>query len=138
MYQANWERACIGVIAASTFAVISSVLVIVLGKSLFIGFVLVASLFIWLLAVVIVLFHSASSLTISEGVVTHLRFGKRRQSIPLSELVELETLTAMYPGILRFRDGTEFHVSEIAVGQNDNLVRFVEQHAPDASITQSE
>ncbi len=138
MYRANWERACIGVITASTFVVISSVLVVVFDMSLFIGFVLAASLFIWLLVVVIVLFHSASSLTISKGVVTQLRFGGRGHSIPLSELVELEILTAMYPGILRFRDGTEFHVSGIAVGQDDGLVRFVEQHAPDVRITQSE
>ena len=121
-------------IVASSVVVLSLALLMTFGRTAAVGVVVLAGMLFWLLVVAITIGHSASSLEIKKGSVTQLRFGRPGLDRPLSELVELEVKTAMYPGILRFSDGTEFHVSGIAVGKDDELVEFVQKHAPNSAI----
>ena len=134
-YQVNWSKAVRLIIIASIILVSSLILGLFLFQSTLTIVFSVLSLWFWVLCVGIAAFHFSNSVSIRNGVVTHLVFGLARTQKPLVELIEIREEKAALPGTLVFRDGSKISISGIAMGKERNLISYLKKYGRNVQIS---
>lgn len=126
-YNANWERAALGLVCACTVQLLAaSVLLVAAPRSALGGVVWLTSFVAWCLPSLVVLGNSWSTFRISDDKFLHLRFGRVIAEIPIEELESLDIAPGVDPGKFRFKKGRIIRVSGIALGSSGAVEKYLQ------------